>query len=410
MRPVGRGVYAGGMNAPPLAPVFARLRLALHLVVAGLVAFVVVREWMQPDRGTVAAIALALAFLGTYALGALRPGRLAGARGGLVVAWLVLLTAEALALGALNPDAAYLVFPLFVLYLHLLPDWWGVAAVVGCAWLAIMTFVVAGQLSAGGVVGPLVAAVAAIAFGLGYRALYRETQERQRLIDALLATRAELAEKEREAGMLAERARLAREIHDTVAQGLASIQLLLHAAERADDGRPGIEHVRLARETAALNLEETRRFIRALTPTALADQGLVGALARLAEATARAAAASGTGAPAVAFRSSGDVLPLPTAIETALLRVAQGALANATQHAGAARVTVTLTYMEDAVSLDIVDDGAGFDPEGLSTGGGGRSFGLATMRERVERLGGLFALESAPGSGTAVAVTFEMTP
>ncbi len=400
-----------GTNGSSLASVFTRLRLALHLLVGCLAVFVVVREWGQPDR--VAVVALTLAFLGTYAAGVVWPGRLAEARPGLLVAWLTLLTVEALALGALTPSAAYLIFPLFVLYLHLLPTWWGVAAVAVCVWLAVLTSALAGRLSAGGIIGPVVAATAAVAVGLGYRAVYREALERQRLIDELLATRAELLEKEREAGVLSERARLAREIHDTVAQGLASIQLLLHAAERADDERPGIEHVRLARATAALNLEETRRFIDALTPPALDDQTLAGALERLAAATRNATvAASGDGTAVdgldVVVRVSGTPTPLPPPIETALLRIAQGALANVVQHAAATRAIVTLTYMEDAVSLDVVDEGVGFDPEEVLAAPArraGGSFGVAAMRERVAQLGGEFAIESSPGAGTAVAAT-----
>ncbi|MCC6315692.1 MAG: sensor histidine kinase, partial [Thermomicrobiales bacterium] len=268
-------------------------------------------------------------------------------------------------------------------------------------------------LTTGAAVGPLVGAAIAIALGLGYRALYRENQERQRLIEELLATRAELAEKERVAGVLSERARLAREIHDTVAQGLASIQLLLHAAEQTDGQRPGIEHVRLARETAALNLAEARRFIHALSPPTLDDQTLAGALERLAEATRRSATLGVDGEPDsgldVSVCVSGDPASLPPPIETALLRIAQGALANVVQHARARRAMVTLSYAEDAVSLDVVDDGAGFDAAGGQATPRRRedgSFGIAAMQERVAQLGGEFVIESAPGSGAAVAVTF----
>ncbi|MCC7023219.1 MAG: sensor histidine kinase [Thermomicrobiales bacterium] len=395
------------MSAPALARTFARLRLTLNLLVVALTAFVVVREAPPIDDRAILSIALALVFLGTYAAGAIALRGSAGGRGGLVGAWLALLTIESLALGYLSPDAAYLVFPLFFLYLHLIPGWWGVATVAACTILAILISGLAGRMTSGGVIGPSVAAAVAIALGLGYRALYRENLERQRLIDELLATREELFEREREAGVLSERARLGREIHDTVAQGLASIHLLLHAAERADGERPGIEHVRLARETALLNLEEARRFIRALTPPALEDQTLVSALERLAGSIQRASA-SGAGVEVV-VRVVGTAMPLPMSIETALLRIAQGALANVMQHAGASRVMMTLTYMEDAVNLDIVDNGSGFDPDAALAEAwkhGGHSFGLAAMRERVARLGGEFSLESSPGAGTAVAVTF----
>lgn len=401
------------MTRSSLAPVFARLRIALHVLVVGLVAFVIGREWTQPGHWPVAVVVLAAAFLATYAAGAMPPRSFSVAGIRLTSVWLALLTVEALALSVLSPDAAYLVFPLFVLYLHLLPGWWGAAAVTACVWLGIVAAAIAGRLTTGGVIGPLVAAAVAIVAGLGYRTLYRETVERQRLIAELLATRQELLEKEREAGVLSERARLAREIHDTVAQGLASIQLLLHAAERADAERPGIEHIRLARETAAANLEETRRIIRALSPAALDDQTLARALERLAASTRRTTAAglvAGSGADdglVIDVRVSGEAVPLPTPIETALLRVAQGALANVVQHAKASRVTMTLTYMEDAVSLDIVDNGCGFDPEAVGPGRlGSQSFGLAGMESRIAQLGGEFTLESAPAAGAALAVRF----
>lgn len=115
-------------------------------------------------------------------------------------------------------------------------------------------------------VGPIIGAAVAVAIGLGYQALYREAAERGRLIDELMNTREELASTSRDAGKFAERERLAAEIHDTVAQGLSSIQMLLHAAERADPDSPAIRQISLARETAADSLAETRQLIAELTP------------------------------------------------------------------------------------------------------------------------------------------------
>jgi signal transduction histidine kinase len=140
----------------------------------------------------------------------------------------------------------------------------------------------------------------------------RETSDRQALILDLLATREELAAASREAGTLAERERLAREIHDTVAQGLSSIQMLLHAAERDVDDERTREKLRLARETAAENLGETRRFIRELTPPSLDEQTLPAALRRLADAVNEQAQQSGS-ATRVVFRTSGDPVMLPMA-------------------------------------------------------------------------------------------------
>src|SRR5690606_17402622 len=139
-----------------------------------------------------------------------------------------------------------------------------------------------------------------------------------------------LAETEREQGALAERARLAREIHDTVAQGLSSIQMLLHAAERDAPHGAALRHVRLARETAAESLAETRRFIRELTPAGL-DDGLVAALRRLAREQERR---SGLRIEVTAKETD---LALPMDVQSALLRIAQGAVSNAVRHSGADR-------------------------------------------------------------------------
>lgn len=397
-----------------LTPIFAALRLGLHALIALLSGFVILRAVFTPgthaERPVI--IALAVLFLITYVVGVVKDPRHRADRDLLVRAWLGLLTIEWFALILFSSDAAYIVFALFFLYIQLLPTKWGVISVAISAMLAIIALIRFLGFNTGVVVGPTIGAAVAIVLGLGSRALYHEAEERGRLIDELLATREELARHERETGVLSERARLAREIHDTVAQGLSSIQMLLHAAERADGERPGIDHIRLARETAALNLAESRRFIRELTPVALEEQTLVGALHRLAASANRsealgAAADHSTSAPAldVTFQVVGDVVPLTMPVETALLRIAQGSLANIIQHAAASRALLTLTYMEDSVSLDVVDNGVGFD-EQVASSATHRSFGLVAMRERVDQLGGTFTFESQQGAGTAVAVTF----
>src|SRR5690606_146448 len=235
----------------------------------------------------------------------------------------------------------------------------------------------------------------------GYQALFRESEQRRRLIVELTATRVDLARAQHTAGVLAERERLAREIHDTLAQGLSSIQLLLRAAERALPGTeesPAARYVDQARQAAVDNLAEARRFVAALTPPALEDSTLAGALERLCATT------SARHPVTARFHLTGDPLPLPTAHEVALLRVAQSALANTVRHAGATRVEVTLSHLGDHVALDVVDDGTGFDPgrvPAADPGSGG--FGLAAMRARMHALGGSLTLESAPGRGTALA-------
>jgi signal transduction histidine kinase len=252
----------------------------------------------------------------------------------------------------------------------------------------------------GGLPWPAIAAVSVCAAGsvmsVGYvGAIVRQSSQRQRLVEQLEATRAELAAAERQAGMLEERQRLARDIHDTLSQGFASVVLLLEAAEESlATGRPVDHHITQALRSARDNLAESRRVVWALRPRPLAERSLPEALeeltGRLAEETGLRADTTVTGAER----------PLGGEAETALLRIAQEALANVRKHAAATHVTVTLSYLDDVVLLDVADDGAGFDTQAASAVGG---LGLRAMRERITRLSGGLTVESMPGEGTTIA-------
>ncbi|MER5747425.1 sensor histidine kinase [Streptomyces sp. NPDC002225] len=391
------------MDPRPHPPVATALRLCLHALLVGLLALVVVRAVGDGASRAGAVVAVAGLMAAVYAAGALLPAVQPHTRTAAV--WLAALGAVWLALLVLSPDALWVAFPLYFLQLHLLPNRWGLPAVVVTAAAAIVCFLWHGQaVNPGTFIGPLLGAAVAVATVLGYEALFRESERRRRLIEELMSTRAELAEAERTAGTLAERERLAREIHDTLAQGLSSIQLLLRAAERTlPDDAPATAHVRRAREAAQENLAEARRFVRALSPPDLANGSLAAALERL---TARTTGPDLT----VQFAVSGTPVELPTPYEVALLRTAQSALANTVRHAGARRAEITLSFMDTSVSLDVVDDGRGFTP-GLvpapadrDTGG----FGLPAMRARARSLGGTLSVESAPGQGTALALTLPL--
>lgn len=376
------------------------LRASLHLLVAGLLALAITRSF--PDGNATVVVPAAVVMGGVYALGALlarrRPSRsqawwwLAV----LMVSWVVVL------LG--TRDGVWLAFPLFLLQLHLLPPRAGVLAVVATTAMAVAGFAVhQGSVTAAAVIGPTLGAALAIVVVFGYQAIYRESEHRRELVEELTATRAELGAAEHARGVAAERERLAREIHDTLAQGLSSIQLLLRAAGRAlpEQTAAAAGYVEQARATAQDNLAEARRFVRALTPPDLAGGSLSVALDRLCDTVHRA---SGLTAQ---LHTSGDPVSIPTPYEVALLRVAQSGLANAVQHSGAGRADLTLSFMEDRIALDIVDDGAGFDPSSVPTAGSGDAgFGLAAMRSRVRELGGTLEVESAHGQGTALAVIF----
>jgi signal transduction histidine kinase len=155
-------------------------------------------------------------------------------------------------------------------------------------------------------------------------------------------------------------------------------------------------HIRQALRSARDNLAESRRVVWALRPRPLAGQPLPRALGELA---GRLAEETGLQAETLV---TGTARPLPAQVEEALLRVGQEALANVRKHAAASRVTVTLSYLDDAVTLDVQDDGVGFEPAAAATAAGG--LGLGAMRERVEGLGGRLVIESAPGEGTTIAV------
>ncbi|MFB7183393.1 sensor histidine kinase [Streptomyces sp. NPDC056257] len=380
-----------------LTPVSKVLRLCLHALLFGLLALAAGRAVTDsaPRAGWVIAACAVLAAV--YAGGVRTPAVHSSPRAGAV--WLAGLGVAWAALLAVSPDGLWIAFPLYFLELHLLRLRWGVAAVALTACAAIGGFLAhSSAVTPGAFLGPLLGGAVAVATVLGYQALYRESERRRELIEELITTRAELAAAERGAGILAERERLAREIHDTLAQGLSSIQLLLRAAERAlPREAPALEHIARAREAAQENLAEARRFVRALTPPDLEHGSLAAALERL---------CAGVPGPRVRFSLSGSPRVLPTPYEVALLRIAQSALANVVRHARAGRAEITLTFMDASVTLDIVDDGHGFDPSSAPSGEGG--FGLPAMRSRAETLGGLFTVESSPGQGTAVAVTLPL--
>lgn len=321
--------------------------------------------------------------------------------------WLVAITLGWAALALASPRFVWLAFPLFFAYLHLLPL--GVA-LPGVATLTVAAILATswheGVLTAAQIIGPTIGAAVATLMAMVYKALYAESEQRRLLIDDLVHTRGKLVEAESDAARLAERERLAREIHDTLAQGMSSIILLLRAARRdlADDRQAAGRRIAEAEQAARENLEEARNFVRALAPPALQHSSLIGALRRISDT-----AVAGT-STAVRFEVAGTAVPLPAGYDATLLRVAQGALGNVSRHSAAGHAGVTLTYLNDAVMLDVYDDGRGFDPGGPVREPAGTGYGLRAMRERVSAHGGLLTVESSPGEGTAVVATLPLPP
>ncbi|WP_292883552.1 sensor histidine kinase [Microbacterium sp.] len=195
-----------------------------------------------------------------------------------------------------------------------------------------------------------------------------------------------------------ERARLAREIHDTLAQGFTGIITQLQAAEQAADDGARRRHTEAALTLARDGLAEARRSVQALRPAALEQTSLADALSGVARSWS-----TRTGI-ATTVTAAGDGRGLPTETEVALLRMAQEALANVEKHAAATRVTLALRVGPATASLEVRDDGRGFDAvdrlRGAADGSGG--YGLIAMRERLEAAAGALMVDSRPGRGTVV--------
>jgi len=194
---------------------------------------------------------------------------------------------------------------------------------------------------------------------------------------------------------------MAREIHDTLAQGFMGIIMHLRAMQGAADPEAARLHREEAETLARESLQEARRSVWNLQPHRLEGKSLSEALA------AEVAAIERRTAMGAELCVTGDLPPLSPAAEAALLRIAQEALHNAMKYARAGRVCVRLAGEAAAVALEVEDDGIGFDPpaytqEPAHTGSGG--FGLPGMAARAHALGGTFAVESAPGAGCRIAV------
>lgn len=373
----------------------------LALVVVGVVRF---QAAVHPVALTAAVLATTVLLvgwrIGCLAVGRARPSReleliaLAGTALGTVV------------LVALSADFVWIVFPVFLWCFQLLRPAVSIPCVGALAVLATLSGIAyAPAFDVGQVLGPLIGAIAAGVMALAYRSLAAENEQRRRLIADLESTREHLRTTEREAATLAERERLAREIHDTIAQGLSSVTMLLRAADAqlATDPAAAREHIGLALRTTTENLEEARRFVRALTSPALDEDAIDEALDRVCR---RLADETGIDAR---FTVKGEPRPLDADAQLALFRVAQSAIANVRRHAHAQRVDVTITFLEDAVNLDVVDDGVGFDPDTPAPAVGG-GYGLRAMADRLLAMGGALAVESSPGAGAAVAASLPTAP
>lgn len=305
------------------------------------------------------------------------------------------------------PAFAWLVFALSLTGLSMLDTLPGLLVVATLTSVAVAALWRTSDNPVGVVLGPVMGALVSVGITAGHRVLQAESAERGRLLDELtlaqadlVAVQGELATVQRESGALGERARLARDLHDTIAQGYSSILLLSRAGLAR--GTADADLLTRIEATAAENLVEARRVVHALAPAQLQDAPLPAAVRRLLDRLA-----DDTGVE-VALDVAGDPRLAGTDVDVAVLRLVQGALANVRQHARAHRVVVSLTYEPDELLVDVVDDGRGFDPARVVTAPDAGGFGLRAMRERIAALGGRLSVESTPGDGTAVAAAIPL--
>ncbi|WP_411699882.1 sensor histidine kinase [Conyzicola sp.] len=233
-----------------------------------------------------------------------------------------------------------------------------------------------------------------ITLGLWISRISVESASRERLLVELRETQAQLAAVSRDAGALNERERLARELHDTIAQDLTGLVLLAQRTRRElVSGSPTVgETLDLLEDSARNALAETRSLVAASAPVALAEGGIRAALDRLASRFGRE-----TG---IVVSVAGETPPLDRDTEVVLLRCAQEGLANVRKHSAASSASLELTGDATSVTLIVRDDGGGFDPALDSDG-----FGLSGMRDRLTLVGGTLAIASAPGEGTSLTAT-----
>lgn len=432
----------GSSKLGPAAATARAMRLGQHAIAIALTAIGVARA-VGDGTEVAAALAAGAAVLAWHTAGALLP---ATAPRWVTYWWLIGFAAVWGAAVAVSAEFVWLAFLLWLLAGHLLPGWWALGfSVLVYAVVAIAPVLHHGVTSYANIFGPLIGGVFAFGISRGYLQLLHDAAEREALVESLQLARHEtellqdeLALAQRQSGALGERTRIARDIHDTVAQGLSSIRLIAHAAsgssaaqgaERSGSLPPGatppgahptepapspLEHIeRLAGES----LGDVRRIIAALTPAELEESALAGALERLTDRFAHEPAANGAGGgqQVRAQLHVDEALPqLPAEVEVALLRVAQSALSNVRQHARARRVDITLSATGGGVRLDVRDDGLGFEvphwEAAVASGTGTASFGLRLMRERLRDLGGGLDIESTPGEGCAISAYLPLGP
>ncbi len=398
--PLSRNEEAG----PAVAALTVRaMETGQHLMAVILIVIGVIRASDDPVVWP-AAIITGVALLAWHTAGTILPSKTGSSR--MVVWWLIGFAAMWIAAVVVSAEFVWLAFLLWLLAGHLLPFRWGLLFSSFVLAVVVAPLMHHGTTSYANIFGPLIGGIFAFGISRGYLQLLREATERERLVASLTRAQAEMAElqdelalAQRHSGAIAERTRISRDIHDTIAQALSSIRLLAHAGAARTADTDAARTLTQVEKLAGQSLADVRRIVAALAPTELEDDALAAALQRMLD---RAHDEAGF---QVELHVDDSLPILSTEIEVALLRTTQSALANVRIHASASRVVISLIDAEDTVRLDIIDDGVGFDLAAWELGIDTKSsYGLRFMRARLRELGGGLDIESAPGEGTAISI------
>lgn len=398
------------------APILAFLRVSLHVLFAVLLAVGVARiaiDLAPTDETLWVGVLLSTLLAGVYFCGTYLEHRLASGRRvpptlvGFVsergsYIWLALVMLLWLGLVLLHQDFVWLAFPLYFLALHVMyrQPWLGYVLVgLTATVVAVGPVLHRVPFAAAQLLGPTIGAGVAVIFWLIYRALYQQNQAQQAALEELRRTRDELARSQRAAGRLAERERLAREIHDTLAQGFSSIVLCARAAQQTPDGAELNRLLGLIESSASTNLNEARSVIAGLGAAETDINEFLAELEALCEQTGQLPGRGVRGGQRLSCRLviDGEPYPLSPELQRLVRRISQASLANVVQHAHAKHAVLTVGFQSDRLTVDVYDDGIGMDAEQQP------GFGIRTLHARVGEAGGTVNIESSSG-GTVVAV------
>ena len=360
------------------------LRVSLHVLVAVLLAVGLMGQLRIDDP--LPGLVLSTVFAAVYMAGTVWHYEGRAYPSWAPYAWLGVVVALWVGLMQVSADFVWLEFPLVMLACVILPRWWELVAAAGLLCVSLVAVAAPGG-NIGAVVGPSIGTVLAVFIVHAYRALRAEADHYKQMADDLRSAQRERAAAEHAAGVAQERARLAREVHDTMAQGLSSIVLLGRALDKQlGDDAAARETLDVIRSTAADNLAEARRFVKINSADTVSVEdkpqrvALPVRLERLAQAASDRQRALGE-----PLEVQVNAVDLPEPAASVAERMVREGLSNIVRHAGASKAVITVDKLGATATIDVFDNGRGIS--------GKEGYGLKGLRARVEEIGGELSVE-----------------